>query len=232
MKYMGSKARISKHILPIVLGGRLDNQWYVEPFVGGGNMIENVSGNRIGSDINAAAIDALYLIRDKPETIPKNNTEFTEEDYKAVKANCNHWLYGYAAFSLSYGGKFFGGWRRDSTGRRDYISEAYRGAVKQSRKLAGVVLYNAPYHELEVPANSIIYCDPPYESTTGYKDKFNHAYFWQWCRNKAKEGHKVFISEYSAPADFVCLWSKEQYSSLTKNTGRKKGVERLFSISP
>lgn len=32
MKYMGSKSRIAKHILPIILKNRKDGQYYVEPF--------------------------------------------------------------------------------------------------------------------------------------------------------------------------------------------------------
>ena len=42
MKYMGSKRRIAKYILPIMLEHRAPNQWWVEPFVGGGNMIDKV----------------------------------------------------------------------------------------------------------------------------------------------------------------------------------------------
>ena len=34
MKYMGSKNRHSKQILPIILKDRSPEQWYVEPFVG------------------------------------------------------------------------------------------------------------------------------------------------------------------------------------------------------
>ncbi len=35
MQYMGSKNKIAKHILPIMLAERGDRVW-VEPFVGGG----------------------------------------------------------------------------------------------------------------------------------------------------------------------------------------------------
>lgn len=42
------------------------------------------------------------------------------------------------------------------------------------------------------------------------------------------DGHKVFVSEYTAPDDFVCVWSKQVNNSLTKDTGSKKGVECLF----
>lgn len=36
MKYVGSKNRHAKEILPIILKDRKPDQWYVEPFVGGG----------------------------------------------------------------------------------------------------------------------------------------------------------------------------------------------------
>ena len=36
---MGSKARIAKYILPIIIKDRKENQWYIEPFVGGDSSI-------------------------------------------------------------------------------------------------------------------------------------------------------------------------------------------------
>ena len=44
MKYMGSKNRVAKEILPIMLKERGQRTW-VEPFVGGANMIDKVDGN-------------------------------------------------------------------------------------------------------------------------------------------------------------------------------------------
>jgi len=52
MKYMGSKNRIAKYILPLMLKYRKPNQTWVEPFVGGANMIDKVDGKRIGADLN------------------------------------------------------------------------------------------------------------------------------------------------------------------------------------
>lgn len=56
MKYMGSKNRIAKHILPVMLKEMEDKGYdtWVEPFVGGGNMIDKVPNHyrRIGSDLN------------------------------------------------------------------------------------------------------------------------------------------------------------------------------------
>ncbi|MDD5417135.1 MAG: DNA adenine methylase [Candidatus Aenigmarchaeota archaeon] len=230
MKYMGSKNRIAKYILPIMLAEKLPNQWWVEPFVGGANIIDKVQGKRIGADINPYLIDALIAIRDQINNLPKNNKEFTEADYKQLKVNSNYKYKGYAGFAFSYGGKWLGGWCRDRTGKRDYVQEAYRNALKQSSKLSDIIFTCVSYSDLEVPPNSLIYCDPPYEGTTKYKVNFDHKAFWQWCRDKENEGHTVFVSEYNAPEDFECVWQKEIVSSLTKDTGSKTGIEKLFRL--
>jgi len=228
MKYMGSKRRIAKYILPIILKGKKsENKHFYDMFVGGGNIIENVNGKRIGVDSNPFIIDALLSIRDNVFDLPKNKKDFTEYNYKKAKSN-GHIYNGYISFALSYGGKFWGGWCRDKENKRDYVNESYRNAVVQSKKIQNVVFLNCNYDEIKIEQDSIIYCDPPYANTTKYKDDFDHEKFWQWCREKSIKGHQVFISEYNAPDDFVCLWSKEIVSSLTKDTGSKKSIEKLF----
>lgn len=230
MKYMGSKNRIAKYILPIMLKYRTTNMTWVEPFVGGANIIDKVEDKRIGGDINKYLIDALIAIRDCVYDLPKNNNDFTEDNYRELIKNDNYKYKGYAGFNFSYGAKWLGGWARDGKGKRDYVKEAYNNALKQSKKLQGVHFIQSSYQNLEIPQNSLIYCDPPYEGTTKYKDSFNHKEFWGWCRKKDREGYIVFISEYNAPNDFECVWEKEIVSSLTQNTGSKTGVERLFKI--
>lgn len=228
LKYMGSKSRHAKYILPIILKDKKENQYYVEPFVGGANVIEHVSGLRIGSDVNKALITTLDYA--SKGWIPPRY--FTEQEYKDVKKinNENDPLTEYAAFALSYGGKYFGGWCRDSAGKRNYVEEAYRNAVKQFPKLIDANFICSQYDELKIPDDSIIYCDPPYESTTNYKNSnFDHAKFWSWCLEKSKT-NKVFVSEYSAPIEWESVWEKEVNSSLTKNTGSKKATEKLFTL--
>lgn len=56
MKYMGSKSRIAKDIVPIIQN-YIDNtdtaETYWEPFVGGANIIDKIKCQyRIGSDLN------------------------------------------------------------------------------------------------------------------------------------------------------------------------------------
>lgn len=233
MKYMGSKNRIAKEILPIMLEHKTDKMTWVEPFVGGANMIDKVEGKRIGADLNEYLIKALRLIRDEPTVIPDL---ITEEDYQKAKDEMElDGLTGFIGFAMSFGGKWFGGYRRDVAGTKGCIENmktqtrrSKQNAIKQSKDLKGVGFVNSDYKSLDLPPNSLIYCDPPYEGTTKYKDGFNHAHFWQWCREKATEGHKVFVSEYNAPEDFECLWQKEVATTISKQEG-KKDVEKLFT---
>ena len=235
MKYMGSKNRIAKHILPIMLADRKDGQFWVEPFVGGANMIDKVEGNRIGADFNPYLVEALLMIRDTPNDIPD---VITEDMYKQMqKEKKLDGLTGFTSFAMSFGGKFFGGYRRDVAGTNGCIENmktqtrrSKQSAIKQSSLIQDVKLVESSYNKLEIPDDSIVYCDPPYANTTRYKDNFDHDKFWQWCRDMSKKGHTVFISEYNAPYDFESVWEKEIVSSLTKDTGSKKGVEKLFRL--
>lgn len=227
MKYMGSKNRIAKHLLPIMLENRNGRTW-VEPFVGGANMIDKVDGDRIGADFNEYVISLFTGIQNG--FIPPN--EVSEEEYKQARLNRKVTpLVSFIGFGCSYSGKWFGGYARGNTSKgkpRNYCLESKKNILKQAENLKDVKFIHSSYQELDIPPNSLIYCDPPYEGTTKYKDKFNHAEFWEWCRNKAKEGHQVYISEYNAPKDFKCVWEKEVNSSLTKDTGSKKATEKLF----
>ena len=83
MKYMGSKAKIAKELLPIILSERKENQYYIEPFCGGCNSLCLVNGNRIGNDKNIYLIEmwkALTTGSSFPKTI-------TRELYSDVR-NC------------------------------------------------------------------------------------------------------------------------------------------------
>lgn len=235
MKYMGSKARFTKEILPIILKDRLPEQTYVEPFAGGMNMIAEVDGKRIANDIHTELIEMWEaLVCD--DWIP--NAFIEREHYNRIRANKKDyepWLVGWVGFNCSYSGKYFGGYAgkvKTKIGtERNYQAEARKNIDKQKPKLKGVVFTNKKYTELEIPNNSIIYCDPPYRNTTKYNTEFNHNLFWDWVREKSKQGNKVYVSEYTAPNDFVCVWEKEAKSSLSANGvigGSKISLERLF----
>jgi DNA adenine methylase len=229
MKYLGSKNRIAKEILPLMIKDRTNETW-VEPFVGGANMIDKVEGKRIGADLNEYVIDLLIEMSKPNFEAP----EINEQKYNDIKTNKNKypkWIVGYAGTQLSFGATWFGSYRRDEQGKRNYCLEAQNNVNKQSKNIQGVEFIHSSYQDLEIPKNSIIYCDPPYDTkaTKGkYKDEFNHIEFWEWCRNKVKQGHKVFVSEYNAPKDFKCIYEKEISQRMNNNAETSKTNEKLF----
>ena len=233
MKYMGSKARHAKELLPIILANRTEGQWYVEPFVGGANMIDKVEGNRIGADCNEYLISFLSALQ-KGYKPPENMNLQMYEDIRDNKHKYDMATVGCVGFCFTYAAKWFGGFIGNSKDvvcvGRDRMGESYRSVEKARKQVDGVNLLVCKYDELAIPYNSIIYCDPPYKDTTKYKDSFDHEPFYEWCRQKHKEGHQIFVSEYKMPDDFICVWSKEVNNSLTKDTGSKKGVEKLFTL--
>ena len=163
----------------------------------------------------------------------------SEETYKDIRENRDKHppaLVGFVGFGCSYSGKWFGGYARgnDSKGvARNYTLESKKNVMRQVPKLDGVLFVEGSFDQIVfLPENSIVYCDPPYEGTTKYKDKLDHRKFWQWCREMAVLGHMVFISEYNAPDDFQCVWEKKVNNTLTKDTGSKQCIERLFIYVP
>lgn len=236
---MGSKQRFAKELLAIILADRKQNQPYIEPFVGGFNMICNVpceQGPRYANDSNQ------YVIALFKELVGgwQPPLDVTREQYHQVKNNKSDFaphIVGYVGFCCSYSGKWFGGFAGKTPTKigtvRDYQDESLRNIKTQCQSLKDVWFCSKSYIDLDIPANSIIYCDPPYQGTTGYKDSFNHVEFWDWVRAKTLAGHIVFVSEYNAPPDFTCLWEKEAKSSLSANGeigGNKISVERLFRL--
>ncbi len=230
MVYMGSKNRIAKELIPIITKDLKPNQWYVEPFVGGANMIDKIEHPyKLGADNNKYLIALLKAVQNGQE-LPEY---INKDEYIAVKTNKDNypdWYVGFVGFVSSFRAKFFGGYSGYCTTKtgiqRNYIKERINNILKQN--LDGIKLVCSSYDALDIPANSIIYCDPPYNGTTKYKDSFDSDAFWQWCRDKAKEGHTVYVSEYNAPEDFKCIWEKQINSNLGGTS--KTATEKLFTI--
>lgn len=233
MKYMGSKRRVAKEIIPIMLKNSHSGQCFYDMFCGGCNLIDKIPSTfkRFANDINPYVI-ALF------KELQKDNFSFPdhigEAEYKQIQKNKSQypdWLIGYVGFNLSFGGKFFGGYGRDKAGVRNYENEAQQNLKAQQNLIKDVTFCNSTYYDIKVEPNSIIYCDPPYANTTKYATKwFDYQKFYDWCREKSREGNNIYISEYNMPDDFKCIWQKEICSSLTQNTGAKKGIEKLFTF--
>lgn len=232
MKYMGSKNRISKEILPIILKDRKEEQYYIEPFVGGFNLIDKVKGNRIANDKNKYLIEmwkGIQKNKERPYKITKDMYDKARKDYRNKENKYyNDFLIGWIGWMGSFNGRFYDGGYAGNH-ERDYISEQIRNTEKQIEQIKGIKLNSKDYDKLEIPPKSIIYCDPPYQGTKKYdvsKD-FDYDKFWNWVKEKTIEGHKVYVSEYTAPEEFTIIWEKELNNTMSlKNT--TKPMEKIF----
>lgn len=233
MKYMGSKRRIAKHLLPIMLQKAKEKNiaTWVEPFVGGGNMIDKVPDSfaRIGYDLNPHTICAMIDIRDKPEQLPD---AVTECGYKSLIGSEPESIKSWVRFNLSFGGKFDGGYAREKgSDETTFCGYGKRNALKQSPLIQGVDFICDSYENLDFES-CLIYCDPPYQDTSGYKTgDFDHDKFFDWCRNQAKK-NLVFVSEYSAPHDFKEVWRGEIKTNFasTRAKATHNAIEKLFLV--
>lgn len=235
MKYVGSKARISKFVAPILQDVIDKNgiETYVEPFVGGGNLIEKIScKNRIGYDNNYYLIEFWKAIQGgwNPSGI-----EISKELYQVIKDHKELFLpevVALAGFCATYNAKWFGGYAgtvKTKIGTfRNYYDEAVRNVLKQAPAIQDVKFDCRSYSDIQCEG-CLIYCDPPYEGTTKYIDNFNHLQYWEWVR-KASRKNIVICSEYHAPEDFSCIWEMETVTTLDKSS-RNKAVERLFVLN-
>lgn len=241
MRYVGSKNRLSKELAPIIQSYITDDTVaYIEPFVGGANMIDKIKHHtKIGSDLHYELIELLKYVRDNYDKLPKT---VTEEEYRKVKQNRDayeSWYVGLVGFCASFGSKYFGGFARaykaDKVTMIDVPAGGIRSLKKQAPKLNGIDFQCKPFLDYNPNdyKNCVFYLDPPYRNTLGYSTgRFPHAEFDKWAIALAKN-NIVLISEYELPEDkFECIWSKEVTLSINNQSNHnKKRVEKLFKVS-
>lgn len=228
MKYMGSKNRISKHLKPIIESYLVDKEVYIEPFVGGANMIDKIDfDNKIGSDLNEYVIELLKVAQNNIELIPD---EITEEEYNKVKNDKDSfekWYVGLVGFCATFGAKWFGGYARDRKTGRNIPAEGIKNLKKQALNLKNITFKTCGYECYKNVKDSVIYCDIPYSGTTKYKDSFDRDKFINFLL-KLDESNVILVSEYDMPEDnFTKIWEKEVKVSISQT---KKATEKLFIL--
>lgn len=220
MRYMGGKVRIGKDIAQIIKHYHKPGQVYYEPFVGGLGLFQNIPAEwvRVINDIDADLMtlwQAVTMGYEPPRSVSK-------DEYNAVKSNLSlmdHKPYerAFISYFCSFGGKKWGGYAAGEG--RNYALENCNGISKVKTNLSHAFMFNTFYDQLPYLPNSLIYCDPPYKSTTTYKGTvFDSDKFYNWCNIMANDGHTVIVSEYnSVPATWVRVWSKHKKTTLNIN---------------
>ena len=83
------------------------------------------------------------------------------------------------------------------------------------------------YAKVEIPNDSVIYCDIPYEDTNVYNkaEGFDYERFYDWCEHQTQP---VFISSYQMPDDrFDCIEEFSHRSTLSA-TANNLVTERIY----
>lgn len=234
MRYQGGKVRASTEISNVITtankydGGR---QSFVSLFCGGCAVEAKVAPyfDKVICSDKQPYIIALWQGVQNGYDLPQ---EITREQYYYTMAHKDEdkVLTGFIGFGCSFGGKFFCGYAQ-ATPRRDYPRSTRNTCYRDMKTLQKAEFICRDYREVEIPKNSVIYCDPPYEGTTGYKTagKFNSKDFWAYMRVLSKAGHTVYISEEHAPDDFKCIWEKPIKRTLDRNKNNNfYSTEKLF----
>ena len=235
MRYLGGKGKISKDIAKIINDeiGRNKSVPFVSLFCGSCSIESKVDANiKILNDAHPYLI-SLYKALQEGYELPNN---VTREQYNWIRAHkdLDPALSGFVGFGCSFGGRWFGGYaigkRADGVQERNYCNEGKRETLRTFCGVSNAEFYNLDYRAVPIPDNSIIYCDPPYNGTTGYSTgKFNSDEFWDYVRGLSST-HKVFVSEESAPKDFECIWEKKVTRTLDRNKNNQPSkIERVFT---
>lgn len=199
MRYLGGKASEGKAIAKLCESKLGDSGVFVDMFCGSLNVVRHISKNH-----NRLAVDAcgplIHMWKAAlagwvpPKTVSK-------ELYEKIKKEQNPHdpMTAFVLFGCSFGGKWCGGYAKDRPQQR-YAECAANGIVKKAKDCEGVRLEHATFqskHPGCYAQGTVLYCDPPYENTTGYRalEPFNSGAFWFWAEQHAKKGVHVFVSE-------------------------------------
>ena len=232
MKYVGSKARVAKYICPIINDVIQQSGFitYLEPFVGGGNVIQYINCQRkIGYDNNPYLVAFWQALQNgwSPDKVPMSKDLY--KDIRSHKDNYPMEVVALAGFCASYNAKWFGGYADITHTKagtvRNYYDEAVRNVLAQVSRLQDVEFNCKDFFSLQC-TGAVIYCDPPYRATTGYHSSFDSNAYWQHVRELSRD-NIVLCSEYTAPDDFICLWQKDLITTLNHDS-RIAATEKLF----
>lgn len=241
MGYCGGKRRGAEFILERLNAPEFDGMDYLEPFVGYAHILR-----RVVNKSSYGASDANPLVAELMRGIQRGMSfpEVSKEEYHAMMRDDGAVSFrrAVACFAYSYNGHAWRGYiggKRYGAKQRCYVSEhrRYYELLAQSASFQASEISCRDYATLR-PEGKLIYCDPPYaacSARSGYvTGSFDSAAFWQTVREWSKK-NVVFVSEYAAPADFVCVASSRKRVLMNQKDRTNYKTERLFvheSLTP
>jgi len=241
MSYVGGKSTGFKHIIEVLNDPKYNGFDYYEPFCGYCHITKRIINKKTITinDYNSLLVCLLDGIR---KNLPY--PVISRERYNELKQQHNviTWERAIAGFCYSYNGKLWGGYVLDNSNTPSFKKygklmvyhkqrQNYYEKIKKNQSFMMAKLECKSYDEFN-PVGAVIYCDPPYQNTTGYDKKsvgdFDHDKFWSWVRKLSQNNH-VYVSEYIAPPDFITVAELPKKSTLSGQ--RIPKIEKLFKYS-
>ena len=228
MKYMGGKYFLAKDIVQIMKShvDPNDVDGYLEPFCGACSVLTKMNEHYkcTASDYHP---DLIQLWKDVQSNVFKEPTYMDEDTYNDIKKyKSPSAIKAFVGFGCSFGGKYFAGYadKYKNNKKENYLQEISNSIRKKKDKLNGIEFHCCSYDAWK-PSKMLIYCDPPYQTTkypikyrteTSKYDDFDNVQFWKVMREWSIDNY-VFISETTAPDDFVKVWSKSTHRSASQS---------------
>lgn len=114
--------------------------------------------------------------------------------------------------------------KRDSCDGRLQSLESLRTLEGlKSLNTDGLSIFDCDYKNVDIPSNSIVYCDPPYQNTDGYAIGIEHDDFVRWCNAQAAP---VYVSEYKTSG--LHMIAEHSKNSTLSAAANNKVVERIY----
>lgn len=240
MQYPGGKGQgLAKRIASILAQESFTR--YIEPFCGMCSVAAalNHQGRVWLNDRNNYVV-ALWQALQGGWLPPDHISEAEYRTIRSDPAAHDPALVAFAGFGCSFGGKWWGGYARDSRGGGVNFARRARQSLLDRIKILGSAIFTAhDYATIHAGPGDLVYCDPPYQGTTrayGTPD-IDYLRFWQWCHDTARCGAAVYVSEGSASrppssADEVWRHSASRAMGLTAGRAGKVTEHKLYRIRP
>lgn len=235
MQYLGGKARLGGRIVQAILAdlGVKRLSLAVDLCSGAGGVthrLADVSDRVVAVEAHPGLV-ALHKAVQGGWVPPEH---VSEAEYQEVRrGDQTTALAAFVGFGCSFGGKWWGGYARTEAGNttaRNYCLNAQRAVLKETRP--NIDHTNADALTFETDAE-VVYCDPPYEGTTGYTAVAvaENGAWWRRLADLASPGRACYLSEY-ANAPPAGIEARLVWSAPTKEGLRKAGArtERLWRV--
>jgi len=234
MQYLGGKSRLGGQIVRAILDdlGVRRIGVAVDLCSGAGGVthrLADVADKVIAVEAHPGLVNLMRAVQGG--WVPPEHV--SEEEYKASFAvDWSDPLATFMGFACAFGGDWRHGYARTKVGdasARNYALNGQRAVLRDTR--ANVEHVNADALAFETDAE-VVYCDPPYENTSGYVVPAAPAGSW-WYRlaTLAERGRACYLSEY-AEVPPLGVEARLVWEAPTKEGLRKAGArtERLWRV--